>query len=184
MNDYKKIVIVGAGRFGLEVLEILKKQNEIRGQWEILGFIAEREFISSDRIENYPVLGDLDWFKNNKDVGCVIALGDPKIRKRIAKYLESGGTIFYNAIHPSAIISNFVNMGKDVIICAGSFVSVHAIIKDHIIVNAHSIIAHDVIVENYASIMTSVTTSGNDHIGEGVFIGAGATIIPKITVGE
>jgi sugar O-acyltransferase (sialic acid O-acetyltransferase NeuD family) len=180
----KKVVVVGAGGFGREVLEIFKEQNKILESWEILGFIVEKEFLCSTSINNYSVVGDLDWFEKNKDVGCVIAIGDTKARKRIANILADQGICFYNAIHPSAIISNFVNLGNDVIIGAGSFISVNTVIKNHVIINCHSNIGHDSILENYCSIMTNATISGKNHLEEGVYMGSGATLIENITIGK
>jgi sugar O-acyltransferase (sialic acid O-acetyltransferase NeuD family) len=180
----KKIAIFGAGGFGREVLEIFKQQNKIRKQWKILGYIVEKEYINSNSVNEYPILGDPSWFEKNKDVGCVIAIGDTKTRKRLAISLEERGIIFYNAIHPSVITSDFSKIGKDVIICAGSYVGVNTTIKDHVIINCHSNIGHDAILENYSSIMTNVTISGKDHIEEGAYIGSGATLIEQITVGK
>lgn len=183
----KKVVIVGAGGFGREVIEIFKERNKSQKTWEILGFIVEKEYLSSlssASINKFPVLGDFDWFDNNKDVGCVIAIGDPKARKRIAGILDEKGITFYNAIHPSAIISDFVHMGRDVVICAGSFISVNTEIQNHVVINCSSNIGHDAVLEDYCSIMTNVTISGKDHIEEGVYIGSGATLIENVTIGR
>jgi sugar O-acyltransferase (sialic acid O-acetyltransferase NeuD family) len=180
----KKVVIIGAGGFGREVLEIFKEQNKIQNQWEILGFLDKNKSLYGNFINNYPVLGDIDWFGKNKDVGCVIAIGDPKIRKRISNSLEEKCVIFYNAIHPSAIISDFVHKGKDVIIGAGSVISVNTEIKDHVVINCHCNLGHDAILENYCSIMTNATISGKNHIEEGVYIGSGATLIEQLTIGK
>jgi sugar O-acyltransferase (sialic acid O-acetyltransferase NeuD family) len=180
----KKIVIAGAGGFGREVLEIYKEQNKIQNQWDILGFLDEKSALWGNLINNYPLLGGFDWFDTNKDVGCVIAIGDPKIRLRIAELLEKKGVTFYNAIHPSVIISDFVSLGKGVIICAGSIISVNSTINNHVIINLNCTIGHDAVLENFCSIMPGVSISGEDHLGEGVYVGAGATLIQQVQVGE
>ena len=180
----KKVVIIGAGGFGREVVEIFKEQNKIQKRWEILGFIDENKELWGKSINNYPVLGGFDWFDNKKDVGCLIAIGDPKSRKKIAQFLEEKGVQFYNAFHPSVIISDIVSMGTGVIICAGSIISVNSTIKNHVIVNLNCTIGHDAVLENFCSIMPSVSISGEDHLGEGVYVGTGATVIQQITVGE
>ena len=82
----KKVVIVGAGGFGREVIEIFKDQNCFERKWEILGFIDENSNLWEKAINNFPILGGLDWFENNRDVGCVVAIGDPKTKKRITVY--------------------------------------------------------------------------------------------------
>jgi sugar O-acyltransferase (sialic acid O-acetyltransferase NeuD family) len=180
----KKIAIVGVGGFGREVIEIFKDQNYIEKTWEILGYIDENSDLWGKTINNFPVLGGLDWFGNNKDVGCVIAIGDPKNKKRIAEILESRGVSFVNAIHPSVIMSEFVILGKGVIICAGSILTVNIIIKDHVIINLNCTVGHDSIIEEYCSIMPNVSISGENHMNKGVYIGTGATFIQQVSVGD
>jgi sugar O-acyltransferase (sialic acid O-acetyltransferase NeuD family) len=180
----KKIAIIGAGGFGREVIEIFKEQNKLKKQWEILGFIDENKELWGSVINNFKVLGGLDWITQNKNAGCVIAIGDTKTRKKIAEYLEEKNIVFYNAIHPSAIISEFVHLGHGVIICAGSIISVNATIKNHVIINLNSTIGHDAVLENFCSIMPNVSVSGENIIGEGTYLGTGAILIQKITVGR
>jgi sugar O-acyltransferase (sialic acid O-acetyltransferase NeuD family) len=180
----KKIVIFGAGGFGREVLEIFKEQNKIKRQWNILGFLDENEDLRGKTINNYPALGGFDWLNNKRDVGCVIAIGDPKTRKRIAQLLKEKGVQFHNAIHPTALISDFVSLGTGVIICAGSIISVNSTINNHVIINLNCAIGHDAVLENFCSIMPGVSISGEDHLGEGVYVGTGATIIQQITIGQ
>ena len=179
-----KVVIIGAGGFGREVIEIFKDQNCIKKWWEILGFIDENSALWGKVINNFSVLGGLDWFENNREVGAVVAIGDPKTKKRIVDLLEKNGVLFYNAIHPSVIMSEFVNLGKDVIICAGSILTVNISICNHIIINLKCTIGHDAIIEDYCSIMPSVSINGENHIGKGVYIGTGATFIQQVSVGE
>lgn len=180
----KKIVIVGAGGFGREVLEIFRVINKIKRQWDILGFLDEKEDLWGKTINNFTVLGGFDWFDDKNDVGCVIAIGDPKKRKRSVQLLDKKGVSFYNAIHPSAIISDFVSMGTGVIVCAGSILSVNSSIKNHVIINLNCTIGHDAVLEDFCSIMPGVSIGGEDHLGEGVYAGTGATIIQQITIGQ
>ena len=180
----KKVIIIGAGGFGKEVIEIFKDQNGIKKNWEILGFIDENSALWGKTINNFSVLGGLDWFENNREVGCVVAIGDPKTKKRIVDMLEKNGVLFYNAIHPSVIMSEFVNLGNNVIICAGSILTVNILIKNHVIFNLNCTVGHDSIIEDYCSIMPGVSINGENHIGKGVYIGTGATFIQQVSVGE
>jgi sugar O-acyltransferase (sialic acid O-acetyltransferase NeuD family) len=180
----KKVVIIGAGGFGREVIEIFKDQNCIKKTWEILGFIDENSALWGKTINNFSVLGGLDWFDNNEGVGCVVAIGDPKTKKRITDILEAKDVVFSNAIHPSVLISEFVDLGKNVIICAGSILTVNISIKNHVIINLNCTVGHDTIIEDYCSIMPGVSINGENHIEKGVYIGTGTTFVQQIHVGE
>lgn len=180
------IVIVGAGGFGREVLEIFKDQNKISKTWDILGFIDDNEELHGKKINGYPILGGLDWFRehNDNNLGCVCAIGTCEIRKRVVERLQETGVNFYNAIHPSVIMSEFVELGKGVIICAGSILTVNIKIGDHVHINLDSIIGHDAVIGKYCTVNPLVAINGNNHLGEGVYVGTGATFIQEVSVGS
>jgi len=179
----KAVVIIGAGGFGREVLEIFKDQNKIKKKWNILGFIDENKKLHGKKINNYEVLGGIDWFKNHRDVECVCAIGETDVKKRVIDRLQKYDINFCNAIHPSVIMSEFIEIGKGVIICAGTILTVNIKIKNHVIININSTIGHDSIIEDYCSIMPTVIINGQNHLSKGVYIGTGATFIQNISVG-
>lgn len=181
----KKVVVIGAGGLGREVIEIFNEQNKLKKQWDIIGFVDETPELQGKKIHNFPILGGFDWIENNKcDVGFVVAVGDPKGKKQIVKRLESIGVFFFNVIHPTVIMSDYVKMGIDIIICAGTILTVDIVIANHVIINYNSTIGHDVVINEYCSIMPNVSISGNDILGIGVFVGTGARLIEKITIGQ
>ena len=181
----KSVVIVGAGGFGREVLEIFKDQNRVSTTWDILGFIDENKELHGKIVNGYPVLGGLDWVRkhNNDNLGCVCAIGICETRKRVVERLQEIGVNFYNAIHPSVIISEFVDLGQDVIICAGSILTVNIKIGDHVHVDTNCTIAHDAVIESYCRLGPGVRINGENHLGEGVYVGTGATFIQQVSVG-
>lgn len=185
MSSLKKVVVVGAGGFGREVIEIFKDLNNLSHEWDILGFIDDTVSLRGQNINGFPVLGGIDWLiENRKDIGCVVAIGDPNNKKAVVEKLEKNNVIFYNAIHPSVIKSEYITLGKGVIICAGVILTVNISVGDHVCINLNSTVGHDAVIDNYCSIMPNVTISGNDYIGNCTYLGTGATIINKIRIGN
>lgn len=182
----KSVVIVGAGGFGREVLEIFKDQNRVSKTWDILGFIDENKELHGKMVNGYPVLGGLDWLRkhNNENLGCVCAIGTCETRKRVVEKLQEMNVNFYNAIHPSVVMSEFVELGSDVIICAGSILTVNIKIGDHVHVDTNCTIAHDAVIANYCRLNPGVRINGENHLGEGVYVGTGATFIQQVSVGS
>lgn len=182
----KSVAIVGAGGFGREVLEIFKDQNRISGAWDILGFIDENQDLHGKIVNGHPVLGGLGWLRNHnkKDLGCVCAIGTCETRKRVVERLCRIGVSFYNAVHPSVIMSEFVELGEDVIICAGSILTVNITIGDHVHVDTNCTIAHDAVLDSYCRLGPGVRINGENHLGEGVYVGTGATLVQQISVGN
>ena len=182
----KSVVIIGAGGFGREVLEIFKDRNKISKTWNILGFIDEDKQLHRKILNGYPVLGGFDWLREHRgdNLGCVCAIGTCETRKQVIEKLRETGISYYNAIHPSVIMSEFVEMGVGVIICAGSILTVNIKIGDHVHIDTNCTVAHDAIIGNYCRLNPGVKINGNNHLGEGVYVGTGATFIQEVSVGD
>jgi sugar O-acyltransferase (sialic acid O-acetyltransferase NeuD family) len=179
----KSVVIVGAGGFGREVLEIFKDQNKQKKRWNILGFIDDNKKLHGKNINNYTVIGGIDWLKEHNEVECICAIGEPGEKKKIVEKLQKMDVNFCNVIHPSVIMSEFIELGTGVIICAGTILTVNIKIMNHVIINLNCTIGHDAVIEDYCSIMPTVKINGQNHLSEGVYTGTGATLIHKISVG-
>lgn len=180
-----KIVVVGAGGFGREVMEIFKDQNKIEKKWDIVGFIDDNPALHNKILNGFLVIGGLEWLnENNEEIGCVVAIGDPKIKKIVVEKLETHQIKFVNAIHPSVMMSEYVEFGKDVIICAGAILTVNVKIGNHVNININSTIGHDTVINDYCSIMPTVKVSGNDYLCEGVYLGTGSTLIHQVSIGQ
>jgi sugar O-acyltransferase (sialic acid O-acetyltransferase NeuD family) len=179
----ESVVIVGAGGFGREVLEIFNDINKQEKKWDVLGFIDEDKELKGKTINNFSVLGGLNWFENHKDVDCVCAIGEPEAKKKVIDALKKMNVHFCNAIHPSVIMSKFVEFGEDVIICAGTILTVNIKIGNHVIINLNCTIGHDAVIEDYCSLMPTVKISGNNHLYSGTYVGTGATFIHKLSIG-
>ncbi len=184
-NKIIKIVIVGASGFGREVLWTLEDCNKKLKKYNIMGFIDDDKLLWGKSINGCPVLGGLDWFstKTVKNVQCVIAISDPKIRKKIADKLEKLGVTFSIIIHPSVIYSKSVSIGKGTIIQAGSILTTNIHVGNHVQI-MDSTISHDSTLGNFVTISPGVHVNGNTMIGSNTFVGSGAIIKQKIKIGN
>lgn len=185
-EDGMKVVIVGAGGFGREVLWTLMDCNKISKKYEIVGFVDDDKRLHKKLIHNYKVLGGVEWFstKSAKNVKCVIAIGNGKIRKEIVKKLEKKGVEFVTIIHPSVIMSKSVRIGKGTIIQAGSVLTVDVEIGKHCRIDTNCTIAHNCILDDFVDLSPGVHINGNNSIHIGTWIGSGTVTREKITIGK
>lgn len=181
-----RIVIVGAGGFGRETLDIFEEINTKEKKWDIHGFVDDDPKISGTLIRGYPVLGNVNWLIENveNDLKAVIAIGDNKARKIVVEKLKNAGMSFCTIIHPSVIITPHVTIGEGGIICAGSILTNNIKLGEHVIVNLDCTIGHDTIIENFVNLSPGIHVSGNNTFREGVFVGTGAVTIQGVTIGE
>ena len=115
-----------------------------------------------------------------KEVKFIIAIGNNKIRKLIAKKLNLTNENYVTLIHPTASVSPSAKIGYGSVIMAHSVINADAQIGKHTIINTGSIIEHDNQIGDFVHISPNATLTGTVKIEEGVHIGAGATIIPNI----
>lgn len=178
----KKIYIVGAGGFAREVAWLIEDINEKNPTWEIMGFIDENEDNIGKELNGYKVLGNLEYLNKQEKAHVVIAIGTGEIREKISNNIKNHE--FPILVHPSVIISKFVNIGEGTIICAGSIVTTNIDIENHVIINLDCTVGHDVYLRNYTTILPSVNISGNVIIGEKTMVGTGSAIIQGLNIGD
>lgn len=182
----QKIVIIGAGGFGREVLDVFEADNKRYNTWAILGFIDDNPQTQGQRIRGYPVIGGVDWFSKPeaKKVKTVVAVGDNRVRKKIAEKAKSYGAKFCNIIHPSVTMTPYIKLGEGIIVTAGCIFTNNIKIQDHVIINLDVTVGHDAVLENFVNLNPGVHINGNNKILEGAYIGTGAVTIQDITIGK
>jgi len=182
----QRVVILGAGGFAREVLDIFLACNAISSQYDILGFIDENPAMHGKELNGYPVLGDFRWFESvdKTSLRVICAVGNPVVRHKMVQKAINIGLEFCNVIHPTAIITPFVTLGMGVVITAGCIFTNQIIVGNHVHVNLDCTIGHDCIIEDFCTLAPGVHVSGNVHIKSGCEIGTGAVILQGITIGE
>jgi len=182
----KRTVILGAGGFAREVLDILLAQNAVSKQYGILGFIDENPAMKGRILNGYPVLGGFDWFAS-KDQGAIHAacgIGSPLQRKKVVTKAEDMGLQFCNVIHPTAVLTPFVSLGVGVVITAGTILTNQILVGSHVHINLDVTIGHDCVIEDFCTIAPGVHISGNVKLGTGVSVGTGAVVVQGVSIGS
>jgi sugar O-acyltransferase (sialic acid O-acetyltransferase NeuD family) len=181
----QKVVILGAGGFARETLDILDAVNGKVPTYDMIGYIVDPEFGSPGTIINgKPILGGNDWVRGNKEeVVAICAVGAPEVRLRMVRRAREAGVRFCTIIHPSAIVTRWVAFGEGTVVAAGCILSNQIRIGNHVHLNPDCTVGHDAILQDYASLAPGVHVSGNVLLGEGSYIGTGANLIEKVRIG-
>ena len=173
----KDLYIIGAGGFGREVAWCVERINDVTPTWNLKGFIDDNETRWKTKEDEYIVLGDCEYLKQQKNAYAVCAVGNAKVRKQIIEKLSDSGVQFATIVDPSVILSKRVVIGEGTIICAGTIVTVDISIGKHVIINLDCTLGHDDVIEVFVTIYPSVNVSGNVRVGECSEIGTGVQII-------
>jgi sugar O-acyltransferase (sialic acid O-acetyltransferase NeuD family) len=133
-----------------------------------------------DTLNERAVIHDLNTSFLDSDT--IIAIGNNKIRKRVADSFK--GKIAEAIIHKSAIISPNAIVEKGTVIMPNASVNSATSIGEHCIINTASTIDHDCVLGNYVHISPNAAIAGNVIINEGTHVGIGAVVIPGIKIGN
>lgn len=180
--ECRRIVIVGAGGFGREVL------HWARAAWgthadRIAGYLSADPHLLDAHGPSLGILGDPRDFVPLPGDGLVLAIGIPGTRRTVAEVLLAKGATFLPVVHPTAVVAPTATIG------AGSIVCPHAVVSDAartgacVVVNYHASLAHDACAGDFAVLSPYAALGGGAVIEEDVFLGLHATVGPGVRVG-
>jgi len=177
-----RIIIVGAGGFGREVLQWARDAWP-NGATRIAGFLSAEK----DRLHGHgcglEIIASPEDFVPKPGDALLLAIGIPEARRRVAEMLGSRGATFMTLIHPTAIVAPTAVIGAGSILCPYSIMSDSARIGDCVLMNYHSSLGHDATAGNYAVLSPYATLGGHAHIAADVFLGMHASVGPGKRIG-
>ncbi|WP_404473097.1 acetyltransferase [Microbacterium aerolatum] len=184
-----RIVVVGAGGFGRETLDVIEACIGAGDSIEILGVIDSKpREIDLDRLSARRIayLGtESDWLNEMRgDERYVVAIGSPSVRRAVAERMSETGLSPRTVIHPRAVIGSQSELGAGVVIASGVQVSTNVTLGNHVHLNPGCIIGHDALLHDYVSVNPGAIVSGSVVVGQGALLGAGSMILQGLNVGE
>jgi sugar O-acyltransferase (sialic acid O-acetyltransferase NeuD family) len=178
------LIIAGAGGMGREVFSWLNNDIDRKKGFHIKGFIDDNLNALDDLDYPVGVIGTIADYKPSANDSLVLAILNPKIKRRIAETLVDRGASFYTLVHPSAILGFNVKLGMGDIICPNCILTNDIQVGDFVFINTSSTLGHDVTIGDYTSINGKVEITGNVEVGPCCFFGVGAKVIPGRKIGE
>ncbi len=130
------------------------------------------------RVGDAPVISFEEWAAAWRDLPCIVAVGDPGDRRRLAERISAGGGNFarlYEA--PDMAISGVVIGAGTGVAMPSSINAPNITIGDHVQIMPMCSVGHDVQIEDFVTICPGCVISGYVTIETGVFLGAGSTVV-------
>lgn len=181
----KDLIIVCAGDFGREIVNIVSRINLVLPTWNLLGFVDDTPDKINAFIDGIPVLGDIQWLETYpKNVYAVCSLGQSKSRRAVVSKFKSPFIHWATLIDPDAKLYNNATVGDGSIICGGSILAINTHVGNHVLVNLNCTLGHDDVVSDYCVINPGVNVSGNVMLGKCVDLGTGSKIIQRHIICE
>lgn len=179
------LVIVGAGGFGRETIELVAALNAAHPRYDLLGVL-------DDGIPDAALLGRLGVPHLG---GCeairalpggtrfVVGIGSGPVRRRIATRLQGWGFRAATLVAPGALVGGDVTLGPGCIVAPGACLTTNIRVGAFVHIDRGSQVGHDCVLDDYVTVNPLVAVSGAVRLGVEVNVGTHATILPGRTVG-
>ena len=182
------LVVIGAGGFGREALDVLEAVIDAGTEFRLLGVVdsgPSESNLARLRDRDVPFLGSEDaWLSVDRTgLSYVVGVGLPGPRERIAGRFDEAGLDPVTLIHPAAVIGTRTALGPGTVVCAGAQLSTNITMGRHVHVNPGAIVGHDAVIKDFASLNPGAVVSGDVLIEHGTLIGAGAVVLQGRRVG-
>jgi sugar O-acyltransferase (sialic acid O-acetyltransferase NeuD family) len=183
-NQLTPLVIVGAGGFGREVLDLVRDIDAAAPTFDFLGFLDDghveehllgrlgaRLLGPSSRLAELPA-------------SYVVGIGAAEPRRRIDALARSWGRSAVTLRHPSATIGRDIDVGEGSVIAAGVSLTTHIVLGRHVHLNLHCTVGHDTVIEDYVTLFPGVHLGGGVVVEEGARLGLGCVVLPNTRIGR
>jgi sugar O-acyltransferase (sialic acid O-acetyltransferase NeuD family) len=177
-----RIIIVGAGGFGREVLQWARHAWPQHAS-KIAGFLSSDPSKLSSHAPTLPILGSPDDFEPQPNDGLLLAIGIPGARRIVAEQLEAHGARFLSLIHPTAIIADSALIGTGTVICPYAIVSDAVLLGRFVLVNYHASLGHDARADDFSVLSPYAALGGAASLGSEAFLGLHSSVGPGRVVG-
>ena len=178
------IIFIGANN--PETARMIHAVKENDQNINFLGFIDNDPEKKGKKFLNLPIFGGFEVAekfirKGNYFVNLITR--DCITRFETSLAISKMGGQFTNFIHPSVNLE-MIRMGVGNYIQEGVILQANVIIKNNSSIHMGSLIGHESSIGHSVFIAHGCNISGLVKIEDGVFVGAGVTVIPRLTIGR
>jgi len=174
------IVILGNSGHARVIADMLESLPGYR----IVGCLAPD--CAAGGIPGVPNLGTDDYLPELIQSGVryvVIAVGDNRLRLKLASFAEHCGASLPVIVSPWAHVSPRARIGVGTVVMPGAVVNTGGDLGRCVVINTGATVDHDCVIEDGVHVAPGCHLAGGVHLGAGVFLGVGCSVIPRRTIG-
>lgn len=172
-------MILGAGGHG----KVVADAAERTGLWHQIAFLDDR-YPEKKLNAVWQVYGKIEDWRNFSDWEFVVAIGHCETRLSISRKLITAGFKLATVIHPSAIVSPYVDIGDGSVVLATAVLNPGVSVGVATIINTGAVIEHDCHLDDGVHACPGVLLAGNVSVGECTWLGIGSVYKQGVRIDE
>ncbi|MFN0030185.1 MAG: acetyltransferase [Acidimicrobiales bacterium] len=182
----RDLVLVGAGGFGRESIEVVRAINNQQRTWNLLGFLDDATTLQGRRVSGVSVLGSIGDAAHLQTASVTLCTGSPanySSRQHIAQRLGLSPDRYATLVHPSAAVPLSVQLGVGCVLQAGVVATADIVLGNHVLVMPGVVFTHDNVIGDFVTIGAGASFAGGVRVEPGAYIGAGVLVGAGCTIG-
>jgi sugar O-acyltransferase (sialic acid O-acetyltransferase NeuD family) len=180
------LLLVGAGGFARETMELVRAVNRLSPTWKLLGFLDDDPMLHGSEIHGVRILGPSEAVHDHPEAlvaACVASPSDPMRRLALASRLALAPERYATLVHPTAVVPESAALGHGSVLHAMTVLTADVRLGAHVAVMPAVVLTHDDVVGDGATFGAGVKLAGGVTIERGAYIGSGALVREGLVVG-
>lgn len=180
-----RIILIGAGALAREMVQVIRDIAASGRAAECVAMAVDAGYSVDASALPVPIV--TDWAaeaRADAALRLVVAIGNPVARAAVVRRIEDEiGPRFATLVHPLVWLGDTVVVGEGSMLFGHVSATTDVAIGRHVLVNPGSTLAHDVILEDFATLAPGVHLAGQVTVEAGADLGTGVAVIPRRRIG-
>jgi sugar O-acyltransferase (sialic acid O-acetyltransferase NeuD family) len=180
------LLLIGAGGFARETIELVRAINREAPTWELAGLLDDDPELHGREMLGLPILGPcaaVEEYPEASVVACVASPQDPLRRLRLVARLGLPLERYATLVHPRATVAESASVGPGSVLHANTVLTADICLGWHVAAMPAVVLTHDDVVEDGVTFGAGARVASGVTIEAGAYIGAGALLRERLSVG-
>ncbi|HET9738541.1 MAG TPA: NeuD/PglB/VioB family sugar acetyltransferase [Solirubrobacteraceae bacterium] len=182
----RPLLLVGAGGFARETLELVQAINRAIPTWDVVGVLDDDAGTHGRRIHGVEVIGPSAAVHDHPDAlvtACVASPDDPLRRLALVSRLALPPERYATLVHPAAVVPTSASIGHGTVLHATTVLTADIELGAHVAAMPAVVLTHDDVIGDGVTFGAGARIAGTVTIERGAYIGSGALLREGLTVG-
>lgn len=177
----KRIAVFGAGGHGKVVVDAIERNADLT-----VTCVVDDHPQPEVAVLGHAVVGGREALLARRSGidGVIVAIGDNRARREVARWAEAQGFVLLSVVHPAALVAPSAVVGHGTLVMPGAVVNAEARIGANAIINTSAVVEHDCEVGEAVHVAPGAVLCGGARVGAGTLVGAGAVVLPGVSIVE